>query len=499
MKPYPVRVLIALSICVLACALPAAAGQAQAASETARRQFDSGRAFLRDGRHAEALKDFQSVVQLFPSSDVADDAQLAIAELQLSGLGEPAAARATLEQLLTKYPSGTAAPMAFVLLGRVQLSEADSAAAVDGALASFDRVRRLFPDSDAVPAASYYAGEALRRSRRFPEALLRYQRVLAEHPRSEWAPRARLGSAQCLVVQGKPLDALSELQRIRTRFPETPEAARAIAWSTILYRLYVRPPAQPPYSFAGRTVGGRVSDVRALAIDKADQLYVVLENAIRIFGPAGTPVKDMGARDARAICFDPQGGPVVFNRGTIQKPGSIVPPVFVRRGDGTSHALDSVETAVATSTGQFLVADRDSSSVYKLDGEFKVIGAFSTGRPAKLALTSQDDLAMLDEDAKSILVTGRDSAPVVRVPSKGTGYTFDNPVDLAIDPLGHMVVLDRGRANVVVFDPNGKYLLTFGLAETAPGAFRRAAALAIDSAGRLYIADDKASGVLVFQ
>ena len=50
--------------------------QGQAASETARRQFDSGRAFQRDGRHAEALKDFQSVVQLFPSSDVADDAQL---------------------------------------------------------------------------------------------------------------------------------------------------------------------------------------------------------------------------------------------------------------------------------------------------------------------------------------------------------------------------------------------------------------------------------------
>jgi hypothetical protein len=51
----------------------------------------------------------------------------------------------------------------------------------------------------------------------------------------------------------------------------------------------------------------------------------------------------------------------------------------------------------------------------------------------------------------------------------------------------------------VIFSPAGAYLLTFTLPENAPGAFRRASAVALDSIGRLLVADDRASGILVFQ
>ena len=477
------------------------ASQGQSAQETARRQFESGRAFLRDGRLAEALKDFESLVQLFPATDVADDALLGIAELQLDTYRDPALAAATLEQLLTKYPSGTAAPMAFVLRGRVQLAEAATSAAVDAALASFDRVRRLFPESEAVPAASYFSGEALRSTRRFADALLRYQRVYAESPRSVWAARARLGAARCLVHLGQPRDAMAELQRIRVRFPDSPEAARALAWNTILYRLHIRPPAQPPYTFTGRPLSGslaRLRDVRALAVDGSDRIYVVSDNGVRVLTPSGSDVRSFAARDARGVVFDRGGAALVLLKSGIMRPDGSM-SILSRRVEANVRPLETLEAAVGLKSGSLLVADRESGTVFRLDAQHAIQGVFSTSRPERMASAPQDEIATLDAQAKSVAVSSRDGAVLFRVVQRGSTYRLENPVDLAFDALGYLYLLDRETGSVLVFDPAGKFVLTFAVPENAPGAFRRAAAIAIDAAGRLLIADDRATGILVFQ
>jgi TolA-binding protein len=479
-----------------------AAGQGQSAQETARRQFESGRAFLRDGRNAEALKDFESIAQLFPATDVADDALLSVAEIQLDTFGDAAVARSTLEQLMTKYPSGTAAPMAFVLLGRVSLAETPTPAAVDAALASFDRVRRLFPESEAVHAASYYAGETLRATRRFGDALVRYQRVFAESPKSVWAARARLGAARCLVQLGQARDAMAELQRVRVRFPDTAEAARALAWNTILYRLHVRAPAQPAFGFTGHPLAGtsaRLRDIRALGVDASDRVYAVSDQALRILAPKGTDVRASAARDARGVLFDRFGAPLVLVKTGIIRPDGSLGVVSVRRPDGTTRPLESLEAAVGLRSGDMLVADRDTGAVHRVDGEFAVVGTFSSSRPARLAVAAQGEVAMLDTNANSAVVCSRDGAVLFRIPERGGAYRLGNPVDIAFDALGYVYVLDRSNGSVVVFTPAGVYVLTFTLPENAPGAFRRASALALDSAGRLLIADDRASGILVFQ
>jgi hypothetical protein len=55
--------------------------------------------------------------------------------------------------------------------------------------------------------------------------------------------------------------ALEELQRVRQQFPGTPEAAMALNYNTIIYRLYVRPP-QPPYAFSGKYIGDEAAKFR---------------------------------------------------------------------------------------------------------------------------------------------------------------------------------------------------------------------------------------------
>jgi TolA-binding protein len=63
----------------VACA-PGLAAQDAAMEEFARRQYESGLSFFRERKFAEALKDFQAVVDQYPGSRVADAALLRIAE-----------------------------------------------------------------------------------------------------------------------------------------------------------------------------------------------------------------------------------------------------------------------------------------------------------------------------------------------------------------------------------------------------------------------------------
>jgi len=73
--------MLALVVVILAFTVSSEVRSAgQGIEDLARRQYDSGLSFVQNGRYAEALKDFQAVVDSFPQSAAADDALLAAAE-----------------------------------------------------------------------------------------------------------------------------------------------------------------------------------------------------------------------------------------------------------------------------------------------------------------------------------------------------------------------------------------------------------------------------------
>jgi hypothetical protein len=107
----------------------------------------------------------------------------------------------------------------------------------------------------------------------------------------------------------------------------------------------------------------------------------------------------------------------------------------------------------------------------------------------------------LDESGAGLTLIEHDGRPRATIPARGQGYEFDRPVDLAIDPLGHIYVLDRNKATVFVFaqGPQPRLLTAFTVPPKSPGAFRKAVCFALDSAGRLYIYDDDAERIQVYQ
>jgi DNA-binding beta-propeller fold protein YncE len=73
------------------------------------------------------------------------------------------------------------------------------------------------------------------------------------------------------------------------------------------------------------------------------------------------------------------------------------------------------------------------------------------------------------------------------------------PTDMAITPAGEIFVSDGyGNARVVHFDKEGKYVHEWGELGSAPGQFSIPHAIALDSKGRLYVADRNNVRVQVF-
>jgi TolA-binding protein len=492
---------------LLACAgagivLTAAAQQGSNNEEFARRQYESGLTFLQNHRYAEALKDLQAVVDSFATSSVADNALLQIAQYQLEIAHDGAATQIAIDKLLKDYPDTDSAPMAHVLSGRLAIVKGRAAADVDAALASFERVPRLFPGSEAVAAAGYYAGESLRVVHRIDEALERYRRVRMEYPRSEWAARASLGEGYCLVQQDRATRALPEIQWVRQQFPNSPAAANALALNTIIYRLYVRAPAQPPYSFSGRSIGSEKSDykdVNGLLWDRDGRLLLGHKGGVAIFDDQGALAGSVGATEASAFFLDEKNRIIVARNGALIADRAETINLIVPTREGIPRALEEVPSVVATPKGDRLIADPKGRTILRLGADGKYQSIFSSTYASRLVISPLDEVAMLDKNTKSITIADRDGKVLSRIPAKGTGYELADPIDMAFDVLGHIYVLDRGKGSVVVFGPKNRFVANVTMPEKSPGAFSRPAALSVDPAGRLYIFDERAKRIQVYQ
>jgi streptogramin lyase len=76
---------------------------------------------------------------------------------------------------------------------------------------------------------------------------------------------------------------------------------------------------------------------------------------------------------------------------------------------------------------------------------------------------------------------------------------LNQPNDIAVAPNGDVYISDGyGNDRVIVFDKNGKFLRTWGKLGTAPGEFSQPHSIALDSKGRVYVADRNNVRIQVF-
>ena len=457
----------------------------------ASRRFESGLAFAREGSHDEALTDFSAVIDLYPNSSVADNALLEIARHYLDVRRDVLRATDVAGQIVndSRYSQGDSALGAYIVLGRSLLLAARGDDERDTALANFQRGLRLYPDGAAVPEGMYYVAAAYRRLDRLEAALDAYQQVMTAHPRSAWAIRSRLGAGAIRTLQGDPIGAMEELQRVRMEFPERPEAAQALAGTTILYRLHVRRPGAT-YTVAptGRRIRRRIV---ALAVDGSDNLAFATDRGVASTRPE---LRLPTVARPRGLARDQNGNIAVIARDGLQLAGGRMLTLAVP-GDGRQpRALTEIDAAVVLANGEWIIADRDHDAVLRFRGNAYVDG-YAPVQARRLAADADDRVAMLDDDEQVFVYA--DGRQIAQIPTRTSEYRIDNPVDLAFDVLGHLYVLDR--EGVYVFDHDLDLLNAFPGDTSVSIPFDRATALAVDAYGRLFIADDRDDQIYVLQ
>jgi len=102
----------------------------------------------------------------------------------------------------------------------------------------------------------------------------------------------------------------------------------------------------------------------------------------------------------------------------------------------------------------------------------------------------------VDKSGKVLLALGQPGV------AKEENDTFNSPSDVIIGRNGDIFVADghggNTNARIVKFDKNGKFVKAWGTHGTAPGQFDSPHSLALDSQGRLFVADRSNSRIQIF-
>jgi TolA-binding protein len=494
----------------------------QAGEDVARRQLESGRIFLSQGKFTEALKDFRAVAETHSGTTVADNALLEIARYFLDVAGSAEEAPAPVEMILKKYPTSDSAPDAHLMVGRLALARGRSMSDLDGALANFDRVLTLFPNSDAVPRALVLSGQTQWYAGRLEQSLSNLSRVQVEYSASESAADAYLAAGLVLVSMGDPILAMEEMQQARNRWPSSPAAAAALSRIALLHRLYVRARGGPAYATAEPIGPQRLQDVVSMVATPRGAVYWAARAGTGALVPP-TAEKPPAAQRPMFLTLDRFHRVFVVAeeqlRGAAGNPIALLRP----RTEGEPQPLGEVEGAVQLSTGDWLVADRDTRAVHKYSPTGEYTGIWTEARLSRLAVTAVDRVAGLDRDEKAIVFFNATGKEIDRLPLRGANYRFENPIDLTFDVFGHLFVLDREAVAVFTPHPPGpgaapapaaaaapargapppsayRLLTTYAdPGEKTPTGFRRATAFAVDPSGVLYLADDRLQRIRVYR
>jgi sugar lactone lactonase YvrE len=154
-------------------------------------------------------------------------------------------------------------------------------------------------------------------------------------------------------------------------------------------------------------------------------------------------------------------------------------------------------------------SDSEMRRVMVFDSKHVAEGSISEGlaNPAGMAIDNENRfLYVADSDLDQVLVYDADPPHKLlrKIGTAGKGHTlttpgdFSKPTNVAVDQEGLVYVTDTWNDRVEIFDPDGKFIRTWGKAGDGPGYFARPKGIAIDGDGHVWVADGVQDRVQVF-
>jgi DNA-binding beta-propeller fold protein YncE len=159
-------------------------------------------------------------------------------------------------------------------------------------------------------------------------------------------------------------------------------------------------------------------------------------------------------------------------------------------------------------------SESNLAPIQKFDAAGKLVTSFGSGMfiyPHGLFIDRADNVWVSDGRAKNgkghtVMKFSPDGKLLMTLGKPGVAGTgpdtFNAPSDIFVTPNGTIFVADGHggdtNARIVKLDKNGKFIKAWGKKGSGPGEFDQPHGLAMDSAGRLYVADRANSRIQLF-
>lgn len=491
---------LVMQVCVLALAMPS--GAQDAAAERLFREAE--RQSLDDS--AAALAGFELLVEQFPRDALAPRALLRVAEIR-HDLGDGMKSDIAIDRLIDDYGRSAEAAAGFLLRGTIQLRAARNAEGLETARGTLRRVPLLFdaasyPDLAARGEARLLEGRISRLLGDRDSASAAFVALLEDEPSTAAAAMARFELAHVLLDGAYWQAAVELLQRSITLDPEGAKAERNLL--ALIHRRILRPQAGQRWFGAARHLAieglggpsgvGAADDGRLLVVDPSDATVAALapegnvlgratvKNATGPWWDAGRATVSIGDRYLQPFAGTAAGSKTVGRLAEVGK------------GDGF---LKGILGSARGALGDLFVAAR---------GEKGLLRYASPRRAAVLLEQGKRQIVDVAEARGTVYALDRDHGEVWRVgidrvpePNPFVRGEWKRAAALAVDDLGTLFVLDRGPRTIDVFDADRNRVTTLG--PTLPGGIelRAPSDIAVDAAGRLFIADPKLPHLVVLE
>ena len=179
--------------------------------------FDGGIIYYYSGNYETAILTFQQLLDDFPDSPYADDAQFYIAYINEKNYTYYSKALLEYYELLINYPDSIWADDAQLGMGNCYYSSGE----YSNAIVEYQKVINDYPNSPFHAFAQYYIGHSYRNSYDFTQAVNEYGKVIENYPESEYAAPAQYYIAYSYYQHLDYNQAILEFQKVIDNYPNS--------------------------------------------------------------------------------------------------------------------------------------------------------------------------------------------------------------------------------------------------------------------------------------
>lgn len=503
--------LAALSLVTIASAWAQTSSAPSSADPAARRLYEAARQRMRTDAGG-AAEELQLLVQQFPRDVLAPKALVDLAELR-KALGDDAGSAAAIDRLLSDYPRTLEAAGGFVLQSELKVETASTLADLEEARTGFQRVVLLFgrdayPRLDARALARVRSAELGQQLGDLDGAASELVQAVEDEPPSRITGRARLVLGKAWLLQGRWQAALEVLQSLADDVPKDSEGvpmpdadgatstagdrAAARHLLTLGHRHHLRPEAGQRRWLTVEQMGGELNLKQPVGVAAdADGRVVVVDRAterVSIFRPESRTWEGRSLKDPVRPTFIRDTVAVVTEE-SVSLPFNGQRAAFLEPVSGKEKSLDKLRAATRGRQGVWFVAAKgwDGVLVYPTPRRGSLILGGTRPEIVDLDRDELGRILALDADASRVVRIGLDR----RTSEVLASGDWKKPTAVARDDLGHVYVLDGGPGQIFVYDAGGRRIASLGPSLGNGIELKSPEDLAVDGAGRIYVADRK--------